>query len=257
MRLTQAIVCPPADNFADGLTASGLGSPDLPLARAQHESYIQALEECGLAITRLEPDWRHPDGPFVEDMAVVTSRGALLARPGAESRQGEVAAVGRALTEHFQWLGGIQAPGTLDGGDVCEADGHFFIGRSERTNDEGARQLAAWVAGLGWESSVIDIRPLSELLHLKSGLAHLGGRRLAAIGVLARQLVLQDWEVLRVPAGEEYAANCLRVNDVVLVPAGFPHMASAVREPGLRVIELEISEFRKIDGGLSCLSLRW
>jgi dimethylargininase len=257
MRLTHAIVCPPGDNFANGLTTSDLGPPDLALARSQHEAYIRALEECGLTITRLKPDPRFPDSPFVEDMAVVTARGALITRPGVECRQGEVAVIGRALEEHFQWIGAIEAPGTLDGGDVCEADGHFFIGRSERTNDEGARQLSAWVSELGWDASVIDIRALSELLHLKSGLAHLGGRRLAAIGVLARQLVVQDYEVLRVPKDEEYAANCMRVNDAILVPAGFPHMAQAVREPGIRVIELEISEFRKMDGGLSCLSLRW
>ncbi len=257
MRLAQAIVCPPGDNFADGLTVSALGPPDLALARAQHGNYVRVLEECGLAITRLEPDWHYPDAPFVEDTAIVTPRGAMLTRPGAESRQGEEAIVGRALAEHFQWLEAIKAPGTLDGGDVCEADGHFFIGRSERTNDEGARQLAAWLAGLGWDSTVMDIRALSELLHLKSGLSHLGGRRLAAVGALARHPALEGWAVLRVSAEEEYAANCVRVNDAILVPAGFPHLAAAVREPGVRVVELEVSEFRKMDGGLSCLSLRW
>jgi dimethylargininase len=257
MRLSQAIVCPPGNNFADGLTVSGLGPPDLALARAQHAAYVQALEECGLTITRIEPDRHYPDGTFVEDTAVVTARGAMLTRPGAESRQGEEEIVGKTLADHFQWLEAIKAPGTLDGGDVCEAAGHFFIGRSERTNDEGARQLAAWLAGLGWESTVLDIRALSELLHLKSGLAHLGGRRLAAVGALARHPALEGWNVLRVPAEEQYAANCVRVNDTLLVSAGFPRMAAAVREPGLRVVELEVSEFRKMDGGLSCLSLRW
>ncbi len=257
MRFTRAIVCPPGDNFADGLTASGLGTPDVALARAQHENYVCALEECGLAVTRLPPDEAHPDSTFVEDTAIVTARGALLTRPGAVSRRDEVASVARTLTEFFPQMEIIRAPGTLDAGDVCDADGHFFIGVSERTNEAGAHQLATWLTGLGYESVMVDIRATGGLLHLKSGLAHLDGRRLAAVEVLARHPALRDWEVLRVPAGEDYAANCVRVNDAVLVPTWFPQMAAALRRLGLRVVELEVSEFRKMDGGLSCLSLRW
>ncbi len=257
MRFTHAIVCPPGDNFADGLTTAELGAPDAALARAQHEDYVRALEKCGLTVTRLPPDERHPDSTFVEDTAIVTARGALLTRPGAECRQGEVAAIGEALAEFFPSMETIHPPGTLDAGDVCEADGHLFIGVSERTNEEGARQLADWLTRRGFTSATVGMRALPGLLHLKSGLAHLGGRRLAAAGALARHPALCDWEVVRVPAGEDYAANCVRVNDAVLAPAGYPRMAAALRGLGLRVVELEVSEFRKMDGGLSCLSLRW
>lgn len=111
----------------------------------------------------------------------------------------------------------LAAPGTVDGGDVCEAGPHFFIRLSERTNADGAAQLAAWLAGRGFGSSVIDIPRAPGLLHLKTGLSWRGGRRLLAVREVAGHEALGGWEVVRVPAGEEYAANCIRVNDVVLV----------------------------------------
>jgi dimethylargininase len=255
--LTHALVRPPSDYFARGLTTADLGPPDVALARAQHERYIRSLEACGLRVLRLEPDQRHPDATFVEDTSIVTARGALLTRPGAESRRGEVAAVGRALAPFFHPLETISAPRTLDGGDVCQAGGHFFIGLSARTNREGARQLADWLAARGFGSTQVDLRDCAGLLHLKSGLAHLGGRRLFAVEALAGRAEFDGWEVLRVPAGEDYAANCIWINDTILAPAGFPATAAMLRAAGCRVIETDVPEFRKMDGGLSCLSLRW
>jgi dimethylargininase len=247
MRFTRALVRPPGNNFAAGLTTAGLGRPDLALARAQHAAYVAALESCGLAVTRLPADETHPDATFVEDTALVTARGALLTRPGAESRRGEVAAINRALAEFFPAAEteAIRAPGTLDAGDVCEADGHFFIGLSARTNADGAAQLAAWLARRGFTSATVALD------------ATLGGRRLLAVDALAGHPTLRGWEVLRAPAAEDYAANCVRVNDTVCAPAGFPQTATLLRAVGLRVVELDVSEFRKQDGGLSCLSLRW
>src|SRR6185436_17636903 len=159
MRFSRALVCPPGGSFAAGLTTAGLGPPYGARARAQHENYVRALEMCGLAVTRLPADETHPDATFVEDTALITARGALLTRPGVASRRGEVAAVARALAEFFPAAEteALCAPGTLDAGDVCEADGHFFIGQSERTNDEGASQLAAWLARRGFTSAMVDI----------------------------------------------------------------------------------------------------
>src|SRR4051794_5619455 len=178
MPFTRAIVRPPAATFAGGITSSGLGPPDLELARKQHEAYCRTLERLGLSLVRLAPDPEFPDSTFVEDAAIVTSGGAILTRPGAPSRAGEVASVGAALGRWFPELDQIAAPGTVDGGDVCEAGPHFFIGLSARTNAEGAAQIAAWLAGRGFGSSVIDIREMPGLLHLKTGLSWLGGRRL-------------------------------------------------------------------------------
>lgn len=257
---THAIVRPPGDSFAAGITSETsalLGPPDLELALAQHEAYCRALERLGLSLTRLPADPDFPDSTFVEDAAIVTPHGATLTRPGAASRLGEVDSLNLALREWFPDLAAITAPGTVDGGDVCEAGGHVFLGLSERTNPVGAAQLAEWLAGQGLSSSVIDIRRMSGMLHLKSGLSWLGERRLLAVQEVAGQAALHGWEVVRVPAGEDYAANCVRVNGSVLIAQGFPATAALLGELGHKLVALDMSEFRKMDGGLSCLSVRW
>jgi dimethylargininase len=257
VRFTRAIVRPPAATFVAGITTSGLGPPDLALALEQHEAYCRTLERLGLSLVRLAADPEFPDSTFVEDGAIVTSHGAILTRPGAPSRAGEVAALGAALGRWFPGLDAIAAPGTVEGGDVCEAGPHFFIGVSERTNGDGAAQLAAWLARRGFGSCVIDIRGMPGLLHLKTGLAWLGGRRLLVAGGLVGHPALGGWEVVLVPEGEEYAANCVGVNDGVLVARGFPRTAALLGGLEYDLVALEMSEFRKMDGGLSCLSLRW
>jgi dimethylargininase len=256
MRFTRALVRPPAATFAAGITTSGLGPPDLALALAQHEAYCRALERLGVSLVRLAPAPEFPDSTFVEDAAIVTTRGAILTRPGAASRAGETVAMGAALQQWFSQLDRITAAGTLDGGDVCEAGDHFFIGLSARTNAEGAAQLAEWLGRGGFGSSVIDIRRMPGLLHLKTGLSWLGGRRLLAVGEIARDGALRGWEAVQVPDGEEYAANCIRVNGSLLVARGFPATVSLLGGLGHDVTQLEMSEYRKMDGGLSCLSVR-
>ena len=146
MPFTHALVRPPAASFADGITASGLGPPDLELALQQHDAYCRALTRLGLSLVSLPPDPRFPDSTFVEDAAIVTGRGAILTRPGAPSREGEVAAVGAALGRWFE-LDRIMPPGTVDGGDVCEAGDHFFIGLSQRTNRGGSGSAGRLAGG--------------------------------------------------------------------------------------------------------------
>jgi len=257
MRFTHALVRPPGANYVAALTSADLGPPDLLLAQQQHEAYGQALEKCGVTVTRLAPDLLHPDSTFVEDAAIVTTQGALLTRPGALSRRGEVETLRPDLLKHLPILAEIQAPGTLDGGDVCDADGHFFIGLSARTNEDGAWQLARWLEKLGLSSTLVDLRAKPGLLHLKSGLAYVGNKTLAAVEALANEKVFFDFQIIRVPAGEDYVANCLLVNDTLLIAQGFPNFAEQARKHCGRVLELGLTEFRKMDGGLSCLSLRW
>jgi len=257
MRFTHAIVRPPGRNFAGALTTANLGAPDLVTAQRQHMAYCAALEKCGMKVTRLKADHQLPDATFVEDAAIVLRTDALLTRPGAPSRRDETAAMQPGLKPFFPVLNEILPPGTLDGGDVCEADGRFFIGISARTNLHGVRQLTQWLALRGYSALPVDIRQKPGLLHLKSGLAYLGDNRIVAVDTLAAETFLADYQLVRVPPGEEYAANCLRINDTVLVARGFPRFETAVRKLGYRVMTLEVSEFRKMDGGLSCLSLRW
>ncbi|MBA2702916.1 MAG: N(G),N(G)-dimethylarginine dimethylaminohydrolase [Blastocatellia bacterium] len=255
---TRAIVRPPAPNFAQGLTTAGLGAPDYERALEQHEAYCAALARCGLTVTRLEPDPNHPDSTFVEDTAIVTTNHcAVLTRPGAPSRAGEVERMGRALAEFFPNLSSIGAPGTVDGGDVCEAGSHFFIGLSQRTNEAGAQHLTELLAPFDYTCSLVDIREERSLLHLKSGIAYLGNNRLVVTEAIAGRAEFAGYNLVIVDSAEAYAANCVSVNDFVLVAAGHPIFEGKLPELGYQTIALEMTEFQKMDGGLSCLSLRF
>jgi len=253
----RAIVRPPGAGFAAGLTRAGLGAPDLARALGQHAGYVDALRGAGIEVTVLDPDPDHPDATFVEDAAIVTPRGALLTRPGAPSRRGEPERLRAALTRWFEDPGSIEAPGTLDGGDVCEAGSRWIVGISERTNPTGAEQLGAWLDTRGYATTLVDVRRVPGLLHLKSGLASLGDGLLATTPALAGRAELRGFEILPVHDDDAYAANLVRVGNAVLVAAGFPRVAAAVAAVGLEPVPLPMSEFRKMDGGLSCLSLRF
>lgn len=257
MMFTQAIVRPPAQTFAKGVTTARLGLPDFALALTQHEAYCHALEQCGLDLIHLRANPNFPDSTFVEDTAILTENGAIFTRPGAPSRLGEVTSIASIVEPFFEELALIKAPGTLDGGDVCEADGHFFIGLSERTNAAGAEQLARWLSKLGYTSQCVDIRGLPGLLHLKSGLSYLGEKRLVVVAALAGHEAFRGYEKITPPPPENYAANCIRVNDHVLLPTGFPVLEATIRGLGYPTLTLDMSEFQKMDGGLSCLSLRF
>ena len=254
---TRAIVRIPGSNFADGLTTVELGTPHLDQVLEQHAHYCDALRECGLELTILEPDLRHPDSTFVEDAAILTPHAAVLTRPDAPSRESEVAAIRPVIERFYSSTFTIDAPGTVDGGDICEAEDHFFIGLSLRTNEEGARQLAAHLATVGYTASTIDIRAMTTILHLKSGISYIGDNTLVVMEEMAANPQFTRFQQLRVPAAESYAANCVRVNNRVLIAERFPHLRDELIARGFSPLVLKMSEFQKMDGGLSCLSLRF
>jgi len=258
MHFTKALVRVPGSTFVDGLTSSGdLGRPDLSKALEQHGEYCRVLGECGLEITVLPADGRYPDGTFVEDTAVLAERVGVITRPGAPSRAGEVQSIAAALGRFRPELEQIEAPGTVDGGDICEFDGHFLIGLSERTNEAGARQLGRILALHGYSHSTLDIRGHRSLLHLKSGISYLGDRRFVVAKGFPKTQATSGFEIIEVASEEAYAANCIRVNDYVLIASGYPGLAARLGNLGLQIKSLDMSEFRKLDGGLSCLSLRF
>ncbi len=256
-RFNHAIVRAPGATFSQGLSTAGLGPPDLAGAVSQHAAYCDALRACGLALTVLDPDARFPDAPFVEDTAVLAERVTIVTRPGAATRRGEVDSIRECLRALRGELAEIRAPGTVDGGDVCQAGSHFFIGVSARTNADGAAQFCEIVRAAGYTASTIDVRGSAKLLHLKSGIAYLGDGRLLAVRDLPRTAELAPFEIVEVDPREEYAANCVRINERVLVAAGYPRTVDALVALGYSPLPLEMSEFRKLDGGLSCLSLRF
>lgn len=185
---TRAIVRIPGENLSEGLTSVGQGQAGPPVydrALQQHAAYRKALEACGLQVTVLGKDLEHPDSTFVEDTAVLTRDAAIFTRPGADSRKGEVERIHAPVLGWFRKHYEITAPGTLEGGDLCQAGNHFFIGLSRRTNEEGARQLAGFLAQEGYTCSCVDIRRMTSILHLKSGIACIGGHTLVLMDELA------------------------------------------------------------------------
>jgi dimethylargininase len=257
MQFTHAIARLPAQSFSQGLTSSSEGEPSFEKALDQHAGYCEALRACGLTVEVLGPSPEYPDSTFVEDTAILAEKVTIITRPGAASRLGEIELIRKTVQSYRAEVTQITAPGSLDGGDVCQADEHFFIGLSARTNVAGARQLAAILRAHGYTSSTVDIRGQSRLLHLKSGIAYLGNRRLVIAPELSAVPEFQSFESIEVPSVELYAANCVHINDHVLIAAGYPQTATAVESRGLASLILDVSEFRKMDGGLSCLSLRF
>lgn len=253
----RAILRLPGSNFADGLTTVDYGTPDYQATLAQHQAYQAALRHFGLELEVLEPDLEHPDSTFVEDVAVLTAHSAILTNPGAPSRKGEVEGIRPAIERHFENICRITAPGTLDGGDICEAGSHFFIGLSERTNPEGARQLAAFLAQEGYSASTVEVKGVPGILHLKSGIAYLGEKDLVLIDAFAGRPEFAGYRIIRVDPDENYAANCLPINESVLIPKGYPRLKGRIDRLGYTTLALDMSEYRKMDGGLSCLSLRF
>lgn len=243
--------------MTEGIT-SGLypGRPDYNLALIQHDAYIEALKQCGVDVTVLPADEQFPDSCFVEDPAVLTERCAVITNPGAASRNGETASIEEAVRKFYpeDRIEHIISPGTLEGGDVMMCGTHFFVGRSERTNEEGIRQFIAILEKSGYTCS--EVR-LEEVLHLKTGVNYLENNNMLVSGEFTDKPEFEAYRKYVIPENEAYAANCIWVNDTVIVPEGYPAVLEAVKAMGYRTITVDTSEFRKLDGGLSCLSLRF
>ncbi len=250
----NALVKTPSQSMVAGITHAGLGLPDHNLALEQHKQYIGALAQCGLQVEVLPAEDSFPDACFVEDPAIITPAGAIITHPGATSRQGETLAIAAALETRFTPLAKIEAPGTLDGGDVMMVGNHYYIGLSARTNQAGAEQLIAWLEQQQLTGSVIS---LQDVLHLKTGVSYLENGVLLVSGEFIDKPEFRSFRRLEVPPSEVYAANCIWVNDRVIMPAGFPVTQGLLQSAGFEVLAVDVSEFQKLDGGVSCLSLRF
>jgi dimethylargininase len=253
MEFTRAIVRVPGPDAGEGLTTAELGRPDFSRLLAQHAAYVEALHSLGLEVTVLPASPGYPDAYFVEDTAVVTSEVAVITRPGAPSRRGEIVSIEPALAAHKPIVR-IEPPGTLDGGDVLFAAGRFFIGLTDRTNEAGAGQLGRIVAAHGHPWTAV---PVESGLHLKSSVNTLGGVNLAVTPDFSSRKEFRGYDLLVLDPGEEYAANVLWINGTLLIPAGSPRARQKYERLGLPILEIETSEMRKMDGGLTCLSLRF
>ncbi|MGD2078286.1 MAG: arginine deiminase family protein [Chloroflexota bacterium] len=251
--VTQAIVRQPGSNCMTGLTTGDLGPPDYDLLLAQHQAYVDALCELGLWVEELPAEPDYPDAYFVEDTAVVMPEVAVITIPGAPSRRGEQESIAQVLARQ-RMLAYIEAPGHLEGGDVLMVGRHFFIGLSERTNEAGAEQLAQIVAEHGYTSSTVPVGPG---LHLKSSVNVVGPNTLLLTADFAGHPAFARTRQIVLDEAEAYASNTLLINDTLIMPAGFPLTWSKLEALGQPVIELDVSEIQKMDGGLTCMSLRF
>jgi len=250
----NAIVRTPCKNMIKGLSSSDLGEPDFELALEQHAAYVKALEACDVKITTLPPDEDLPDSCFVEDTAICTPYCVVLTRPGAETRSDEVQAMAPHIREFYKQVECIEAPGTLEGGDIMMVGHHFYIGLSDRTNEEGAKQLIEILEKYGMTGSVVT---LEVVLHLKTGVVYLENNNMLASGEFLSKQEFKQFNLIEVPAEEAAAANCIWVNDRIIMAAGYPETKAKIAALGHEIIEVNMSEYQKIDGGLSCLSLRF
>ena len=250
----NVIVKKPCKAMVNGITSASLGKPDYELAMKQHEFYIETLKKCGVNVTVLEADENYPDSCFVEDVALCTRKCAIITNPGAASRNGEQKDMAKVLSKFYDNIEYIKNPGTVEAGDIMMIGDHFYIGLSARTNQEGADQMIAILRKYGLDGSVV---PLKKVLHLKTGLSYIENNNLLIAGEFIEDPVFKSFNKIIVPPEEAYGANSIWLNGHVLVPAGYPKTQKAIEDLGYIVHVVDTSEFRKLDGGLSCLSLRF
>lgn len=253
----NVIVRRPGKSLTEGITsAPELGKPDYELALKQHDSYIEALKECGVKVTVLEALEEFPDSCFVEDTAVLTRNCAIISNPGAVTRKRESEYMVDTIKKFYSEdkIEYIKDPGTLEGGDVMMVGDHFYVGLSARTNKEGIRQFIEILERHGLTGSEVS---LEEVLHLKTGVNYIENNNMLVSGEFIEKEEFKSYNKIIIPENEAYAANCIWVNDIVIVPEGYPAVEKALRDVGYEIILVDTSEFRKLDGGLSCLSLRF
>lgn len=240
--------------MVNGISEANLGQPNYELALEQHNNYIKALKSCGLEVIILEAEEEFPDSVFVEDTALCTPKCAIITNPGANSRKGETRSIESALKKHYSVIEHIEEPGSIDAGDIMMVGKHFYIGLSDRTNTIGAKQMITTLEKHGMTGSTVD---LATVLHLKTGISYLENNNLLVSGEFINKKEFENFNKVEITAIESYAANSLWINSKVLIPLGFPDTLGIISNLGYECIVLDMSEFRKLDGGLSCLSLRF
>ena len=256
-----AVVRPPSAGLEAGeRTHVGRRPIDPELALRQHASYVEALTELGYRVHALEPAPDLADATFVEDPAIVLEEALVLGRPGVPSRRPEVERLDSELHACFEaWriereALHIQAPATLEGGDVLRIDDVLYVGQSTRTDHAGLKQLAHLVLPHGLRVKAASV---AGALHLKTACTYLGRDTLLANERWVDLHRLPRMEVLAVDPAEPFAANALAHEGRVVLPASCPRTAERVTRHGFEVLAIDVSEFEKAEAGLTCLSLRF
>lgn len=252
---THAITRKPGRSITGGLRAVDTGAPDLEVMLSHHAAYIAALKSTGAIVVELDAAEDFPDSVFVEDTALCLPEGAIVMRPGAASRLGEAAEMAPHLRALYGQVLEIKGPGFIEGGDILVTEREILIGRSARTDAAGIAELTKLVAP--WGHKVREVFTPPGVLHFKTDCSLLDGDTILSTKRLAASGCFDSYRVIHTAAGEEAAANSIRFNDIVIMPAGFPGTRDAILAAGFTVQEIGNSECAKLDGGMSCLSLRF
>ena len=252
---SHAITRRPAASITNGLRAQDIGTPDLEKMLAAHAHYVATLKETGAEVIELDPLDAFPDAVFVEDTALCLPQGAVLMRPGAPSRMGEVAEMAPTLRSVYEDVREIKGPGHIEGGDILVTGREVLVGRSDRTDAEGVEELRKIVTE--WGHSLREVFTPPGVLHFKTDCSLLDAETILSTERLDVSGCFEGYRVVHVAEGEEAAANSIRFNQYVLCPAGFPKTAEKLDKAGYSVVQIDNTECAKLDGGMSCLSLRF
>lgn len=252
---SHALCRKPARSVTNGLRANDQGDPNYAQFIQHHEAYVNALKSTGCQVTVLDALEQYPDSVFIEDAALCLAGTAIVLRPGAESRFGESAALMPALQTKFRSVLNLPGNGYVDGGDILVTDTEVLIGLSSRTNQTGYDSLSKMVEKLGFKARKINTP--ADILHFKTDCGLLDGQTIFASKALAATGCFDAYNVIIAPEGESAAANLIRVNDTVFISENYPKTKNMLDNAGYKVVCLPNSEAAKVDGGLSCMSLRF
>lgn len=254
-RFTHAVARRPGRSIARGLRASDRGSPDYEQFLHEHDEYVRALERAGLNVTVLEALEDYPDSVFIEDAALCLPQGTVMLRPGAPARSGEPGPLAADLAGLGHEIQACESSGFIDGGDILVTDTAILVGLSSRTDRAGFEWLRDFLGKWGYQA--LEVHTPEHVLHFKSDCCLLDSDTILATARLSKSQCFKPFRVLTVPPGEEAAANSIRVNETVLTPAGYPRTAELLTREGFKLDVLPVTQAALLDGGLSCMSLRY
>jgi len=252
---TRAVTRKPSASIVNGLRAQDTGTPDLAQMLKDHAHYVETLRETGAEVVELPALEAYPDAVFVEDTALCLPEGAIMMRPGAPTRAGEVDGMAPVLRGFYDAVHEINGPGFIEGGDILTTAKEILVGRSDRTDAAGVAELRSLVDD--WGYSVREVFTPEGVLHFKTDCSLLDGETILTTKRLDASGCFEGYRVIHTSDGEEAAANAIRFNQFVIMPAGFPKTAERLRAAGFEVREINNTECAKLDGGMSCLSLRF
>ena len=252
---THAICRKPARSLINGLRAIDTGQPDYDVFVKDHEDYISALKKCGAKVYLLDALEQYPDSVFVEDAALCLPECAIIMRPGAPSRLGEAQEILPVISDIYSTVLRIEGPGFIEGGDILATEKEILVGKSARTDEAGIAELARLLEP--WDYLVRTVETPADILHFKTDCSLIGYNAILSTKNLARSGCFEGYDVVTVEEGEEACANAIRFNNSLIMPRGFPATEEKLQKLGYDIIPVGNEQAAKLDGGMSCMSLRF